>query len=65
MIIASCAIEPAAKVSNYDPTWESLTKHRIPEWFRDAKFGIYTHCGPVTVGSEDGPGGVQWYGRNM
>jgi len=37
----------------------------VPEWFRDAKFGIYTHWGPITVGAEDGPGGVQWYGRNM
>lgn len=49
----------------YEPTWESLSKHKIPEWFRDAKFGIYTHWGPVTVGAEDGPGGVQWYGRSM
>lgn len=40
----------------YEPTWESLSKHKIPEWFRDAKFGIYTHWGPVTVGAEDGPG---------
>jgi len=47
------------------PAWESLRKHRVPEWFLDAKFGIYTHWGPVTVGAEDGPGGVQWYGRNM
>ena len=49
----------------YEPTWESLKKHQRPEWFKDAKFGIYTHWGPVTVGTEDGPGGVQWYGRNM
>jgi len=49
----------------YEPTWESLSKHAIPEWFRDAKFGIYTHWGPVTVGAEDGPAGVQWYGRSM
>ena len=49
----------------YEPAWESLSNHKDPEWFRDAKFGIYTHWGPVTVGAEDGPGGVQWYGRNM
>lgn len=45
--------------------WEALRAHRNPEWFRDAKFGIYTHWGPVTVGAEDGPAGVQWYGKNM
>ncbi|MGD8501770.1 MAG: alpha-L-fucosidase [Phycisphaerales bacterium] len=58
--------ESAAEGGNrFEPTWESLSKHKHPEWFRDAKFGIYTHWGPVTVGAEDGPGGVQWYGRNM
>jgi alpha-L-fucosidase len=33
----------------YKPEWESLQKHPVPEWFRDAKFGIYSHLGPYTV----------------
>jgi alpha-L-fucosidase len=45
--------------------WQSLQAHRDPEWFRDAKFGIYTHWGPVTVGCEDAPQGGEWYGREM
>lgn len=51
----------------FQPTWESLKKHIDPEWFRDAKFGIYTHWGPVTVGSEDAPinCSAQWYGHYM
>jgi alpha-L-fucosidase len=54
----------------YQPTWESLKKHVDPEWFRDAKLGIYTHWGPVTVGSEDMPSSGngrdgQWYGSQM
>lgn len=49
----------------YRADWSSLKTHKDPEWFRDAKLGIYTHWGPVTVGAEDGPGGVQWYGKNM
>ena len=28
------------------PTWESLKTHQTPEWFRDAKFGIWAHWGP-------------------
>lgn len=60
---ADSALTPVDR--RYETTWESLAKHADPEWFRDAKFGIYTHWGPVTVGAEDGPGGVQWYGRNM
>ncbi len=60
---AGCAV--AMTNPEYEPTWDSLSKHKNPDWFRDAKFGIYTHWGPVTVGAEDGPSGVQWYGRNM
>ena len=29
---------------HYEPTWKSLEKHEaVPEWMRDAKFGIYCH----------------------
>ncbi len=49
----------------YRAEWESLKAHKDPEWFRDAKFGIYTHWGPVTLGREEGPGGGEWYGREM
>ena len=64
-LLMSAAASAAEPNLQYAPTWESLSKHKVPEWFRDAKFGIYTHWGPVTVGAEDGPGGVQWYGRSM
>ena len=58
--------DKAAGVSGpYQPKWESLKAHQNPEWFRDAKFGIYAHWGPVTVGSEDCPAGGQWYGHEM
>ena len=45
--------------------WASLHEHHDPEWFRDAKFGIYTHWGPVTVGSSYSPGDAEWYGNQM
>jgi alpha-L-fucosidase len=52
--------------NRYQPDWESLKKHTDPEWFRDAKLGIYTHWGPVTVGCEDCPRTTgQWYGGQM
>jgi alpha-L-fucosidase len=49
----------------FRPEWQSLRAHRDPEWFRDAKFGIYTHWGPVTAGCEDAPQGGEWYGNEM
>lgn len=33
----------------YKPTDESINQFRYPEWFRDAKFGIWAHWGPQAV----------------
>ncbi len=33
----------------YEPTWKSLTRHKVPTWMEDAKFGIYAHWGPYSV----------------
>jgi alpha-L-fucosidase len=49
----------------FKPNWLSLHMHKPPEWFRDAKFGIYTHWGPVTVGCSHCPGDQEWFGRQM
>lgn len=43
---------------NKDPN--SLTDYKCPEWFRDAKFGIWAHWGPQCQ-AEDG----DWYAREM
>jgi alpha-L-fucosidase len=46
----------------YDETWESLaTCNREPEWFKDAKFGIYFHWGVYSVPAF----GSEWYPRWM
>ncbi|MDQ6664615.1 MAG: alpha-L-fucosidase [Acidobacteriota bacterium] len=44
----------------FQGTRDSLKTYRIPEWFRDAKFGIWAHWGPQSA-AEDG----DWYARNM
>jgi len=44
----------------FAPTRESLRTYRIPDWFRDAKFGIWAHWGPQSA-IEDG----DWYARKM
>jgi alpha-L-fucosidase len=40
--------------------WNSLTNYQTPEWFRDAKFGIWAHWGPQCE-----PEHGDWYGRQM
>ena len=47
-------------MKTYDATFESLYEHNDPEWFRDAKFGIWSHWGPQSV-----PMCGDWYARNM
>ncbi len=47
----------------YTPDWRSLRTHQTPQWFRDAKFGIYTHWGIYSVPAI-GPN-VSWYPHNM
>lgn len=45
----------------FKPTWASLASgYKTPDWFRDAKFGIWAHWGPQCE-PEDG----DWYARNM
>ena len=55
----------AAAEGPYVPTWESLKKHRDPEWFRDAKFGIYTHWGPISLANARSPRASGWYARSL
>ncbi|RYY26582.1 MAG: alpha-L-fucosidase [Chitinophagaceae bacterium] len=44
----------------FQPTWESLKQYSVPEWFRDAKFGIWAHWGPQCQ-----PQSGDWYAREM
>jgi len=44
----------------FQGTRESLKAYRTPEWFRDAKFGIWARWGPQSA-----PGDGDWYARNM
>ena len=29
--------------AHFQPTWNSLAQYQVPDWFRDAKFGIWAH----------------------
>ncbi|WP_427892296.1 alpha-L-fucosidase [Kribbella sp. GL6] len=44
----------------FEPTFESLTTFECPDWFRDAKLGIWSHWGPQSV-----PRYGDWYARHM
>ena len=44
----------------FKPTWESLLQYKAPDWFRDAKFGIWAHWTAQCV-----PEQGDWYARQM
>jgi len=45
----------------FQPSWESLgSGYQVPEWFRDAKFGIWAHWGPQCQ-----PEMGDWYAQKM
>jgi alpha-L-fucosidase len=65
-LLSSCAglgrkTSDAGTTGPFQPTWESLAEnYRCPEWFRDAKFGIWAHWSAQCV-----PERGDWYARQM
>ncbi len=51
----------SSKTMPYEATWESLKTYTVPEWYQDAKFGIFIHWGVYSVPAFAN----EWYPRNM
>ncbi|WP_439697874.1 alpha-L-fucosidase [Mucilaginibacter sp. AW1-7] len=51
---------PGIAAGPFQPTWESLAQYQVPDWFRDAKFGMWAHWGPQCQ-----PEHGDWYARGM
>ncbi|ALR05167.1 alpha-L-fucosidase [Xylella fastidiosa] len=45
----------------FRPDWPSLKQYRSPDWYNNAKFGIFIHWGVFSVPAF----GSEWYSRNM
>ena len=60
--LLSCTQQSKEKMQTgkFDPNWQSLQQYEIPEWFNDAKFGIWAHWGPQCQ-----PEAGDWYARHM
>jgi alpha-L-fucosidase len=63
-VIAPAQPLPATRVvapGPFQASWDSLAKnYQCPEWFRDAKFGLWAHWSAQCV-----PEQGDWYARNM
>lgn len=53
----------------YQPTWESLETHKMPQWYDDSKIGLSMHWGvysvPAWAPREKGISYAEWYGNRM
>ena len=58
-VLVSEADEPMA-TGQFTPDWNSLRTYEVPDWFRDAKFGIWAHWGPQCV-----EGSGDWMAREL
>ena len=48
------------------PTWESLNQRGYPQWFSDAKLGIFIHWGLYSVPAWSAPDGyAEWFYRGL
>ena len=68
LVAAGCTSAPGERESQvaptpaFEPDWGSLSQHEAaPEWFRDAKLGIYFHWGVYSVPAYS----TEWYPRLM
>ena len=48
------------KLNHYSPTWKSLDSRPLPNWYNDAKLGIFIHWGVFSVPSF----GSEWFWNN-
>jgi alpha-L-fucosidase len=61
----------ARQAAKYEATWDSIDKHTAPQWFQDAKFGIFIHWGLYSVPAWAPPTGelgkiekTKWFTNN-
>lgn len=60
MLATVLSYTSAQKNLKFEKNIESLRQYEYPEWFRDAKFGIWAHWGPQSV-----PMQGDWYANAM
>ncbi len=54
-----------AQSIEYTADWESLKDYPAPEWYEDAKFGIFIHWGPYSVPGWVPFGYAEWYPHRL
>ena len=58
---AMSRVDQAVAAGPFQANWQSLEGYQVPDWYRDAKFGIFIHWGVYSVPAFES----EWYPRNM
>lgn len=60
---AASAYAPVRSLAaeRFEANWDSLKQYQAPDWYRDAKFGIFLHWGVYSVPAYES----EWYPREM
>ncbi len=61
--LSETTVEEKRVEKKFREEWPSIAQHSTPEWYRDAKFGIYTCLAPATIATQYGT--TEWYGWAM
>lgn len=66
MVIALLAAMINSEAQQYQPNWASLDTRAVPQWYRDAKFGIFIHWGVYSVPGFRSKGQyAEWYQNGL
>ena len=66
ILIMAGAVESFGQQKELDDSWETLRSRPYPQWFKDAKLGIFIHWGVYSVPSYGGPESyAEWYLRGL
>jgi len=62
IVLCLLAVTFNLSAQTYQPAWESLDQRPVPQWFKDAKFGIFIHWGVYAVPGWSTKGNyAEWY----
>ncbi|MGN6165919.1 MAG: alpha-L-fucosidase [Flavisolibacter sp.] len=68
-LLVGCTLLLLCRISytqTYQPNWQSLDKRPVPQWFKDAKFGIFIHWGVYSVPAYCTKGNYsEWYQNGL
>lgn len=66
IVLFICLLGQAYAQKKYDANWKSIDSRPMPEWYTDAKFGIFIHWGPYSVPAFSKVGQYsEWYWMNL